>query len=529
MITVAAPDSLYPTWFTIITDNTPIINFSDAKVKHDPGFSKPIMAREYSNGTAVTKPNSKIDTTEFNGVLVPIIDINGKAVDTNVLEEMLLSFVDFVPTLELTINDSKRDFQYIGGMGLSNKITVIITPSSNGVYRKLSIPFYIINQENLGDNKIKFTCKYYHKGLWENICTQIGDKPLTTYEFFDIISKRLFLGFAATDNCETINDARWRQIYGQTIEDFMKSQLAIGGLDEESIFDAWIDPYGYLNLVNLSWVMSVFIDPEYLVMTSQSKNLTPLEEKKPESTQAITKRFITNWTDLNLVENTIEEQYNNLNTKYTSKLGTVRHCWVLNNIGDTNTLEMQNIQMIENSVEGVQGITFYEINSTEFLGCEMSEDNPTVYQKAIRESYLAKQRSRQITVVLSSANMAYQRGMVVYVAYVESDLEKIKKIGNTEETVMTGSLFKFGEERPSDGSNFEADLQKITAGGNTDAELLTSNKKVIVNFALSGLYYIDGIEYYYNREEQRIVQYMYLIKRGIQSNMQNPFTGPRVG
>ena len=47
--------------------------------------------------------------------------------------------------------------------------------------------------------------------------------------------------------------------------------------------------------------------------------------------------------------------------------------------GNSNVLEMQNIQMIENCVEANESFGMYESVSSEFTGCEMSLDTSTWY------------------------------------------------------------------------------------------------------------------------------------------------------
>jgi hypothetical protein len=504
-------------WFTELSSNT---NFTDVKVIHDPTLVKPVSGREYNDG-GFRKPNSTIDTTQVHGVIVPIIDINGRSIDIRELSYMSLSFNHFIPKLTIRIIDIDKKFSFVGGMGLNNRISVILTPSSNGVYRKMSVPFYIINQTNLPDNEIEFECEYMHMGLWKNACEQIGDKQLTTYEFCKQISLQLQLGFAATDKCEEINDVRWRQIYSQRLSDFIEEQISIGGIDENSIFEAWIDPYGYLNLVNLSWLFSEKVAPEDLEMKLQSKIITPIEVKKPESKQITGKRFITNYTDVPMIENKITNQYNNLSTVNTKNTGTLRNCWILKDAGGTNILELQNIQMIEDSIEGIAAPNFYESYTTEFIGVEMSEDTPYLYQKEIRKSFLNKYRSKQITIELASPNYGFQRGMLINVLYVEYDSHKIKKIVANQNNLNSIKVEK--DSKPEINSDtVREDINKLSDTPIGDA-ISTADKSMVLNPAISGIYYIDGIDYIYDKNMEQIVQYMYLIKKGNQSNLQNPF------
>ena len=66
-------------------------------------------------------------------------------------------------------------------------------------------------------------------------------------------------------------------------------------------------------------------------------------------------------------------------------------------------------------------------------------------------------------------------------------------------------------------------------------EGLMSNKELIQNQGIalpvlskSGFYYIDGMKFEYDNNEHRIIQTLYLIKRGNLTNMQNKHTSPKL-
>mgnify|MGYP006923219659 CR=1 FL=1 len=107
----------------------------------------------------------------------------------------------------------------------------------------------------MDESLIKYECEYFNPNLNKITFGQIGDDKLTTFEFCEEIAKTLKIGFAATDGCKDVSDAKWRQAYSERLRDFIYDQVKCGGLDEESIFDCWIDLFGYLVLVNFNYVM----------------------------------------------------------------------------------------------------------------------------------------------------------------------------------------------------------------------------------------------------------------------------------
>ena len=61
-----------------------------------------------------------------------------------------------------------------------------------------------------------------------------------------------------------IKDDKTRIIRSETYAEAIQKHVAFGGLDENSIFDCWVDLYRYLVVVNFSWVMNEKITPNDL-------------------------------------------------------------------------------------------------------------------------------------------------------------------------------------------------------------------------------------------------------------------------
>ena len=61
------------------------------------------------------------------------------------------------------------------------------------------------------------------------------------------IAKENKLGFAATKNCEDVNDENYRLIHSKTYVDYINEQLSLSGLDEKSILFFNSPPIGAYN------------------------------------------------------------------------------------------------------------------------------------------------------------------------------------------------------------------------------------------------------------------------------------------
>ena len=110
--------------------------------------------------------------------------------------------------------------------------------------------------------------------------------------------------------------------------------------------------------------------------------------------------------------------------------------------------------------------------------------------------------------------MGLQRGTLVNVIIVETG-----KIAKKLITSSTSNFYGYVEDIEEDDFTVE-DI-------NTN-ELIEREDIPLPNMALSGMYYIDGMRFEYSYKSNSIYQYLYLIKRGSTSNLNNFSTAPRL-
>ena len=488
-------------------------NPTDHVVKFEPELGKPSVATTYDSSKE--SDNSDYESTKSDGFDTPIVLLNQQVIPAGYIKSLVIDYRGFLPSLEIIVNDPRNEIQYIGGPGLRNFVAVILCPNNNGTYRKIALPFYIKDRINLKTDEIKYVCEYYNLGLTDVKSMQIGDGPLTTYEFCEKVAKELHLGFAATDNCENITDKRYRQSYSQRFKDFIQNQINISGLDKDSVFDAWIDTHGYLVLTNVSWVFDTTVKPENLTVVVQPQIEIPIknnsEQKEPYRVQR-TLMDMENYPINNLV---ISKKYNKLDTNKTTESGTDASFWILKSAGDQNILEMQDIQMEENSIEGKDNAA-YKFRKSTFLGCEMDEDNPYMIQEQIRKHWLEKKRSKLLIVELNRPNYGLERGTLINVGVIEYDPAKMRTISQNlvnveKETKVEDAPAVINDEDPP------IDLANATDGNIG-----------VLNPALSGMFYIDGMKYVYDNEINKVIQVLYLIKRSEDNNLFHAKASPNI-
>ena len=268
-------------------------NPTDPKVIFDPSFGfSPIVVPYYPSDNdpkveSVGQGKLSQNPLKIDAIRIPLIKLNNKVIQQNFILDFVLSFSGFLPKIHLVIDDLDGQIQSSDVPGMDNIITVVLTSPIEGASKKITLDFYITSCVFNPDRTIIYEGEFKLIGLKQIKTTQIGKEELNTYSFLEAIAKDLKLGFAATDKCKDIEDKRWRQIYGKTYIVFINEEIVHSGLDEDSIFDTWIDPFGYLVLVNISFVMNEKIDVKQLtttivegITTTESKDILPEQNVK---------------------------------------------------------------------------------------------------------------------------------------------------------------------------------------------------------------------------------------------------------
>lgn len=507
-------------------------NPTDPVVVFDPEFEKSKIVVRW-NPTGGEEPSNELAQNALRGDAVrwPLIKLNTRVLDKTQIKSFKLELKGFLPTIELEIFDLDKIIQGTDVPGMNNVITVIITAPVNGANKKISCDFYIDSCEfTNGIATYKGELKILD--LKKSKFAQIGDKALTTYEFLEKIAKDCKLGFATTEQCKDINDARWRQIYSQNYKEYIEDQIKFGGVDEYSVFDAWVDQFGYLVMVNLPWIFKSDVDPMQLTTQVVGGETNDASSKElPDQKVFRVNRMITNNKDGNGTGNLYFNNYESVvDNKKNEKEGTLKTLWYLTNPCDTNLIASKQIQVIEDSIDGIQGSNEYEFETSEFIGVEMS-DKPILVQKEIVNSFRRKKFAKQLYVEMEKPNYSLQRGQLVQV--LTEEFEPVTKKIIIDNYTNSQSLEETTSEKTED------DVKET----NTSDEVINDSSS-ITNPSLSGLYYINCVGFKFSgssdgvpdkngkqREtpnaEDNILQYMYLIRKDIQNNIINKYTPPK--
>lgn len=493
-------------------------NPTDPIVVFDPEYEASNIILPFDNYYDGDKPNN-VEENYLNSeaITTPLIKLNNKVIFADRIYGMSLYIKEFLPTIELVVDDSDKNIQGTDVPGMNNVITVVMVSPVDGVNKKVSLDFYITNCKFNEDNTITYQGELKINGLKQKKYSQVGDKELTTYEFLEEIAKELKLGFATSDKCKDIDDKRWRQIYSKTYKEFIQQELSYGGVDEESIFDAWIDNFGYLVLVNVPYIMSEKVDYDQLSTPVINGNLTSLpKDAVPEPQASEIYRIITNSRESAIAHNLYFEEYHSEvdNNKILNK-GTSNQYYYLSSPCDENLIKIENIQIIEESLDGTAGEDEYVYENIEFIGTYQNNNDDDeegvckIFQQQIVTNYFNKLYQKVLKVKLTNANYSLQRGMLTAVIIEEYSPKNKEFIMNNASNISASE--KSEETQPPEMS--AAEKEKIIDENNG-----------IINPGLSGIYYIKDILFEYNGANPNVYQTLTLVRKGISNNLNNKYT-----
>ena len=509
-------------------------NRTDPIVRHDSPYKGGVIVKLYDPQTDEEgqngNPNTNFDNLAVDGIHIPVVKLNNRVLDGTQIDYFKLSSIGLVPSLIISVRDPQRMIEFSDVPGYENVITVVMIIPVDEVYKKISLDFYIVSCKFLGDcvtYMATFKCMPLEKTHLEQITFNESngcdakfcqlpptDKP-TTYKLLHAIAHKCGLGFAATQQTKEIKDYNYRLIHSQKFIDVIREHTAFGGLDENSIFDSWIDIWGNIVLVNVPWVMNENVTPDELgIVASYGNRQTNTADAKDSYHPAgLVHRIITNYNEFSQMNNLKIASYTPLTdtaTLFSKGSNNTYNMMLHKGNGGFNNIDTFDIVQKELSIDGKLGD--YEFDKTDFIGFEWSSNTPICKQKYVHDKFFEKFRSRRLKVELEQPNFMLERGMLTTVMIFEYDPIKKRKI--------LANFSNFYGETETD----KEDPEVQNALKNNEVDYATP----IMNIAISGIYYIDGIEFEYNKLREDIVQTLYLVKKGEIRNWDNKFAEPKI-
>ncbi len=505
-----------------------ITNETDLKVQFDPTFKKTTVAKAWvpsdktEEGAKDVSAASPIDeNTRIDGIAIPIIKINSVVVPNQDIQYMMFDYTGFKPTLDLHIN--KSVFTKLETPGMVSKITVIMIPPVDKTYRKISVDFYIDDIMDAG-SVMMYSCSMFFPEFEKKYTRSLkldGNNKLNTYDLCKCIAIESGLGFASTNQCEDIADTKIRLMRSQTFKDIILEHTAFGGIDNNSYFMSWIDVYGYLVLCNIAWVLSKATNANELSMHMlEGINVyNPSNDENPIKYGENTFRTFTNW------KSTAKQQANYINSyewivdNYSIKShGTNNTYYTINHkvTGGNNSITTETVTIEDKSADGQNYKDAYNFQDIKFIGVEMASkddgNTPILYQKQRREAFVKQIQSKKLKIVLNDLNINLERGSLINIQIFEYDnATKAQMLNLSDNLSAKGNT----STKPTDEIDNKQDIINNPMFG-------------VPNLSISGIYFIDGIEYEYRRGNEKITQILYLIKQTPVNNYLNMSSLPKL-
>ena len=522
----------------------PPLNPTDPIVHHDrsKAFDHIVTLNEESDNSTDgnnPKPDTLTDSKHVNGIFFPLVNLNGLVINKDNIQEMIIQIKDFAPTLYLTIYDEHREIVGINRPTMNNFVSIIMVPPVDGVYKSISMKFYIKSFEMIGENLWCYTGTYHWMELYNQStraitfpgcsakeCGRSENKKPTTWEYLHVIAMENGLGFSSTEDCKKHEDKLPRLVQAKTLVDFIDEHIKFGGKDKDHIFDVFIDEYGYLTMINLPWVFNYKINPNSLAI-NKITSVPQSTKKLPEPKSKQVHRTITNWNNFPEYSNDLyidwyEQINNNASTFFDGTSIQMfgfkpegSDCKNVNGSEGNNAFAQQDFQIQEDSIVG-QDLSEYN-TSTRIVVKPEYNAYQTELQKIVRDNYLKKLKTKMLKVRMKDMNFGLHRGILVNVA-IFTDQAGLK------------TTFMNSYTNVDSNNKLNPDTNTI---GTEKYEIQTKAQLMAPDPWLSGIYYIAGVEYVFDpyatgssdqaykdwvnneikHSDDHLLQYLYLIRK----------------
>lgn len=518
-------------------------NITDPKVCHDPSLTCEGITRMHYDENKTEMDNGEFsvhnsyDALKTDGILYPLLVINNRNIEHNDIIEMTIYYTSFVPQIKLIVYDELEQEQKYNSTQMSGLIRVCMTPTVDKVYRKILLNFKI-ESAIIDPNEPTITTYYGSMNIplfkqtnighiWmptvcpkSPTCMQGAHINANTWEMLHRIAEMTGLGFAATKRCKEIEDRVIRNVFTQRFDQFIEEQLTHCGLTKDNIFDAWVDLYGYIVMVNVPWVLSQNIIPADLENVS-TIGMHSASNKLPEQVPEPVERTLTDFNRVGAVSNLEIKSYDLKVSNNAVSHGTLEHVFIVDFVGTKTKMREVDVQTKQNSVDGEyledyntgknRPIPKFNFNIDEYTELEGGYDLDN--QKVIRNAFFRKHRQQILEVTLKYLNFGLQRGCLVNLAIYE-DNAKLKQM-------TIGNVNNLGGSKSLDQSHLD------TPPEYDEKDILLDEGTQMPNWKLSGLYYIDGMRFEYNYETDEMVQILILFKKGVTTGYHNKHTPPK--
>ena len=129
-------------------------NRTDPIVRHDSQYKGGTVVKVYSpqndKESKSTNPNTPFDDLAVDAIHIPVVKLNNIVLNSSQIEYFKLYSTGIVPSLMISVKDDNGMIEFSDVPGYDNVITIVMIIPVDGVYKKVSLDFYIVSCKFLG-------------------------------------------------------------------------------------------------------------------------------------------------------------------------------------------------------------------------------------------------------------------------------------------------------------------------------------------------------------------------------------------
>lgn len=491
------------------------------------------MASINNHILAITEPSIKLDKIEFNSHgesegndrantskgLNLVIMINKYMFNMDSISRMVLDCTGTLPTLDLTLIDIRGQFGVDTFPRDGDVINLRMGTLEKTTYKDIRMDFDIIyvdtppQKSDTRGGKYSFIGRIKVPGLYAEDCKSYGVG--TSLDHVELIANDLKLGVAT--NIDTADDSMNLVIPFNSMYDTLDDLVRHSYIDEDSFQAFSIDPYYYVNYVNLNTLFDseetledaiVAYDRDLTDMPSaDNKNDAVNQAKLPlllsnHIRESGTNRHITSQTLKNRTGASAKKNgYKRVLQYYEndSDEGLVSH--------DIVPLASKNMKDIEEPMKGRRDEDRYK-NEIKYKYVGRKAGDPETsnvhlnyeYSSIANAQNMDEVKKMSLSIELETYNPAIHRYHKIPVVIYTNEQDRILADKTLKDL--------------KDSSGFDT----TTKVEDTD---LTSPGTYVIDEFLSGYYIVDGIQYTYRAGDPSVKQRINLLRREWPSRINN--------
>lgn len=451
-----------------------------------------------------------------------VVSVNKYTFDQDDIVSMNLDCTSTLPTLDITIIDSKGMFNVDTFPRDGDVINLRIGTRDKTTYKAIRMDFDIVYVEtppqksDLKNGRYSFTGRVKIPGLYSEDCKTYGVG--TSLDHIEQMASDLKLGLAT--NIDSTDDEMNLVVPFNSMIDTMNDLVRHSYVDDDSFQVYSIDPYYYVNFVNINSLLDSeeTLEDAILAFDTNFNDMKAMEseENKDSINQAqlplvlsnhardeSTNRFITGQSLRNRAGAAAKKNgYKRILQYYEndSEEGLVSH--------DIEAIASKNMKDIEEPLRGRRDEDRYK-NEVKYKYVGRKSADPETANTHLNYEYAAIANSQNMDEVkklsldieLSSFNPAIHRYQKIPIVIYTNDFDRLKADSVIKTKKEEGG---FETEKPTeDGEDF------INPG------------RYVVDEFLTGFYVVGGIQYTYRRGDGAVRQKLNLLRREWPSRINN--------